>query len=155
MPSRLTHACRCAEAGKDDGQLYAYEIGELRLPGTLVVLSGCETGAGRLLGGEGVLSLSRAFLRAGASGTVATLWPVGPGTAELMTTFYQGLSHDASVPVALRDAKLALRRGSRANPLYWAGFTLVTQAALSPAGEIEPHGNQSRAPSYCSAPPAR
>ena len=116
-----------AESGKDDGQLHAYEIGELRLPGTLVVLSGCETGAGRLLGGEGVLSLSRAFLRAGASGTVATLWPVGPGTAELMTTFYQGLSHDASVPVALRDAKLALRRGSRANPLYWAGFTLVTQ----------------------------
>jgi CHAT domain-containing protein len=111
----------------DDGQLNAYEVDELRLPGSLVVLSGCETGAGRLLGGEGVLSLSRAFLRAGASGTVATLWPVGPGTAELMTTFYQGLSHGASLPVALRDAKLALRNGPRANPFYWAGFTLVAQ----------------------------
>ena len=111
----------------DDGQFNAYEIGELHLPGSLVVLSGCETGAGRLLGGEGVLSLSRAFLRAGASGTVATLWPVGPGTAELMTTFYRSLSAGASLPVALRDAKLALRNGSQVNPFYWAGFTLVTQ----------------------------
>lgn len=116
-----------APAGEDDGELHAYEIEELHLPGTLVVLSACETGAGRLLRGEGVLSLSRAFLRAGASGTVATLWPVGPATADLMGAFYQELARGESPAAALRRAKLALRRGRWGNPFHWAGFTLVMQ----------------------------
>lgn len=116
-----------APEGSDDGLLYAYEIGELRLPGTLVVLSACETGAGRLLGGEGVLSLSRAFLRAGASGTVATLWPVGPATPDLVQVFYSALAHDVPPATALRDAKLALRRGAWSSPFHWASFALVTR----------------------------
>jgi len=113
--------------GEDDGLLHAYELGELRLPGTLVVLSACETGAGRLLGGEGVLSLSRVFLRSGASGTVATLWPVGPATADLMQAFYGALSRGAPPAAALREAKLALRRGGWSNPFHWAPFQLVTR----------------------------
>jgi CHAT domain-containing protein len=116
-----------APAGDDDGQLHAYEIETLHLPGTLVVLSACETGAGRLLAGEGVLSLSRAFLRAGASGTVAALWPVGPATADLMGAFYPALARGAAPAAALRQAKLALRRGQWASPFHWAGFTLVMQ----------------------------
>jgi CHAT domain-containing protein len=116
-----------APAGDDDGQLHAYEIEALRLPGTLVVLSACETGAGRLLAGEGVLSLSRAFLRAGASGTVATLWPVGPATADLMGAFYQSLARGEAPAGALRQAKLALRNGKWPNPFHWAAFTLVSR----------------------------
>ena len=126
---------------RDDGQLYAYEIGELRLPGTLVVLSGCETGAGRLLGSEGVLSLSRAFLRAGASGTVATLWPVGPGTAELYDNLLPG-----PLPRRLRAGRTARREarpppGISGQPLLLGGVHAGEQAALSPAGKIEPHCN--------------
>ena len=113
--------------GDDDGQLHAYEVEAMRMPGTLVVLSACETGAGRLLAGEGVLSLSRAFLRAGASGTVATLWPVGPATADLMGAFYPALARGAAPAVALRHAKLALRHGGWTNPLHWAAFTIVTR----------------------------
>ncbi len=114
-------------ADGDDGRLHAYEIEGLRLPGTLVVLSACETAAGRLLAGEGVLSLSRAFLRAGASGTVATLWPVGPATADLMGAFYPALARGAAPAVALRHAKLALRHDGWTNPLHWAAFTIVTR----------------------------
>jgi CHAT domain-containing protein len=116
-----------APTGDDDGQLHAYEIETLHLPGTLVVLSACETGAGRLLAGEGVLSLSRAFLRAGASGTVATLWPVGPATADLMGAFYPALARGEAPAAALWQAKLVLRQGEWASPFHWAGFTLVMQ----------------------------
>lgn len=112
----------------DDGLLHAYEIDALHLPGSLVVLSACETGAGRLFGGEGILSLSRAFLRAGARATVATLWPVGPSTADLMSEFYRGLAGGIPPADALRNAKLALARGPRASPLYWAPFVLVSRA---------------------------
>jgi CHAT domain-containing protein len=101
----------------------------LHLPGTLVVLSACETGAGRLLAGEGVLSLSRAFLRAGASGTVATLWPVGPATADLMGAFYPALARGEAPAAALRQAKLVLRQGEWASPFHWAGFTLVARGS--------------------------
>lgn len=113
--------------GTDDGLLHAYEIERLPLPGTLVVLSACETGVGRLLGGEGVLSLSRAFLRAGARGTVATLWPTGPASADLMAAFYPALARGEAPAAALREAKLALRHGQWSNPFHWAGFVLVTR----------------------------
>jgi CHAT domain-containing protein len=123
------------QADGDDGRLHAYEIEGLRLAGTLVVLSACETGAGRLLAGEGVLSLSRAFLRAGASGTVATLWPVGPATTELMGAFYPALARGQPPADALRQAKLVLRRGQWANPFHWAGFALVQRGPQLP----QPH----------------
>jgi CHAT domain-containing protein/tetratricopeptide (TPR) repeat protein len=112
----------------DDGLLHAFEIERLRLPGTLVVLSACETGVGRLAGGEGALSLSRAFLRAGAGGTIATLWPVGAGAAPLMAAFYRELAAGRPPAQALRHAKIAQRRGGGpfAAPLHWAAFTLVS-----------------------------
>lgn len=116
-----------APGGGADGALHAYEIEQLRLPGTLVTLSACETAAGRIAGGEGALSLSRAFLRAGASGTVATLWPVGPASAPLMETFYRALARGDDPATALRVAKLAQRHGAWPNPLHWAAFTLVTR----------------------------
>jgi len=71
--------------------------------------------------------LSRAFLRSGASGTVATLWPVGPATADLMQAFYSGLARDAPPAAALREAKLILRRSRWSNPFHWAAFELVTR----------------------------
>lgn len=115
-----------APDGEDDGLLHAYEIRNLPLPGSLVVLSACESAAGRVVGGEGPLSLSRAFLQAGASGVVATLWPVGPAAADLMETFYRELARGRPTADALRAAKLSLRRGDRSEPFYWAAFTLVT-----------------------------
>jgi CHAT domain-containing protein len=42
------------------------------VPADLVVLSGCETVKGRLVGGEGVVGLPRALLVAGASRVLAS-----------------------------------------------------------------------------------
>jgi CHAT domain-containing protein/tetratricopeptide (TPR) repeat protein len=110
-----------------DGFLRAYEIRDLHLSADLVVLSACSTGVGRELRGEGPLSLSRAFLGAGASRVVVSLWDVeDKPTAELMSRFYQGyLASGLSPAQALRQAQLSLWREPRwAEPYYWAGFVL-------------------------------
>lgn len=109
----------------EDGVLHTFEIEDLRWNGALIVLSGCDTGIGRIAGGEGVLSLSRAFLRAGASATVATLWPIGEGSAELMGEFYRQLAVGLPPAEALRQAKLRALQGRFAHPLFWAPFILV------------------------------
>lgn len=109
----------------EDGRLHAYEAVDWRLPGSLVVLSACETGMGRVLAGEGVMSLGRAFLRAGAGGVVATRWPVGEPTLAFMQAFYEALAQGEPPADALATAKLAMLRGRYAAPLYWAPFVLI------------------------------
>jgi CHAT domain-containing protein len=110
----------------DDGRLHGFEIEQLDLGGQLVVLSGCDTGRGYLAGGEGVLSLSRAFLRAGASASVATLWPVGEGTPAFMAAFYRELAAGRPPAAALRAARLEALNGPFAHPLYWAPFVIIS-----------------------------
>ena len=58
----------------DDGLLQVREILNLRLTAELVTLSACDTAAGRLQGQEGIASIVRAFLLAGARTAVASLW---------------------------------------------------------------------------------
>ncbi len=114
------------ERGHDvDGFVRMYDVARLRLRSPLVVLSACDTAVGRRLEGEGPLGISRAFLAAGASGVVATLWAVDDAaTAELMAAFYHGLLKRKLTPgAALRQAQEAVRVQARwANPYYWAGF---------------------------------
>ncbi|MBS1825045.1 MAG: CHAT domain-containing protein [Acidobacteria bacterium] len=108
-----------------DGFIRMYDVARMRLQSPLVVLSACDTAVGRRLEGEGPLGISRAFLAAGASGVVATLWAVDDAaTAELMAAFYHGLLKRKLTPgAALRQAQDAVRVQARwANPYYWAGF---------------------------------
>jgi CHAT domain-containing protein len=107
--------------------LRSQDIAGLTLGARLVVLSGCETGLGRLVHGEGLLGLSRAFFYAGADQVVSTLWPVPDRTtAELMGHFYYAHLHDElPVPDALRQAQLEIRENTRwSNPFYWAAFVV-------------------------------
>ena len=119
---------------------------ELDLDADLVVLSACETARGEAVLGEGVQSLARAFLHAGARAVVASLWQVADwAAAETMEGFYrEGVKKRASPAEALRGAKLALRRsrelrgvggvaGGKAegarlesgHPYFWAPFIYV------------------------------
>ena len=113
------------------------DILQMKLNAELVVLSACETGLGRLRDGEGIVGLTRAFLYAGASSTVVSLWKVeDQSTSLLMERFYQNLKRGLDKSEALRQAKLDIirsnvdlkatgRREELAAPFYWAPFILV------------------------------
>ena len=80
---------------RNDGILTAEEVAALDLDGTwLVALSACETGVGKVVSGEGVFGLRRAFMMAGAQNLLMTLWPVSDATTpKIMQDFYKlGLS---------------------------------------------------------------
>jgi len=110
-----------------DGFLLAHEIFNLKLPADVVVLSACDTGIGKDIKGEGLVSLTRGFMYAGAPRVVVSLWGVSDlGTTELMVRFYQGMLKQGMPPAAaLRAAQLSLMNDKRwASPYYWAPFTL-------------------------------
>jgi len=104
------------------------------LDADLVVLSGCSTGLGRRVPGEGFVGFVQTFLQVGARSVLASLWDVDDrATALLMQRFYRALSEDpASIAEALRSARQGLRtyvdeHGDQPfrHPAYWAGFVLV------------------------------
>ena len=117
---------------KEDGALQMAEVMRLKLNADLVTLSACRTGLGRMLHGEGIIGLTRAFLYAGADSVVVSLWNVNDiATASLMKAFYKNLSQGLSKDDALRQAKLELLRSQQPawrHPYFWAPFVLVGEA---------------------------
>jgi len=129
----------------EDGLVDLAEIRACAVNAELVVLAGCETGSGQVLGGEGVQSIAAAFLEAGARSVVASLWPVeDDGTEFLMVRFGEGRSRGLPAPSALESAKRAvwtrpLGRGPGVrprpegdvqdpdprHPYYWAPFIFI------------------------------
>jgi CHAT domain-containing protein/tetratricopeptide (TPR) repeat protein len=110
-----------------DGFLRAHEIYNLKLPAEVVVLSACQTGMGKDIRGEGLVSLTRGFMHAGAPRVVVSLWDVSDwGTTELMVRFYRGMLKEGMRPAAaLRAAQVSLMNDKRwPSPYYWASFTL-------------------------------
>ncbi len=105
------------------------EVYDLNLaPVDLVTLSACETARGKLVRGENVQAFGQAFLAAGASAVVTTLWRVADrATADFMGQFYYALAHGETKAGALRSAKLRFLRSN--SPLsdarYWAAFILT------------------------------
>jgi CHAT domain-containing protein len=114
-----------AIAGKEDGILTAYEIAQMDLSNTdLIVLSACETALGDLRGNEGVIGLQRAFKMAGVKQMIISLWQVpDKATRELMIMVYKNWLTGMSTREALRNAQLKMKQ--KYPPYYWAAFVLV------------------------------
>ena len=116
------------EGDEQDGFLRAHEIYNLKLPAELVVLSGCRTGLGKEVRGEGLIGLTRGFMYAGAKRVAVSLWKVeDKPTAELMARFYKRMlgQEKLSAAAALRAAQLEMWKDKRWSlPYYWAGFML-------------------------------
>jgi CHAT domain-containing protein/Tfp pilus assembly protein PilF len=110
-----------------DGYVRLGEIFDLDLRSDLVVLSACDTAAGKEMRGEGLMSLTHGFLYAGARRVVSTLWRVDDrATSELMKLFYRGMVREKlPAAAALARAQQQLARDKRwSAPYYWAGFVL-------------------------------
>jgi CHAT domain-containing protein/tetratricopeptide (TPR) repeat protein len=107
-----------ANQDSERGTLTALEVSNLDLRGCeVLVLSACETGLGKLEGGEGVLGLQSAFHLAGARTVVASLWSVSdPATSVLMERFYQNLWSGKPLTrlEALRQAQLFVLKNPEA-----------------------------------------
>jgi len=129
------------ERKPEDTILTALEAAELDLGKLeLVVLSACETGRGRVAGGEGVLGLQRAFQLAGARSVLASLWKVpDEETHQLMREFYRRVWSEKPVSKAeaLRQTQLWMLENWKGRgtlerpapqgpppPYYWAAFVL-------------------------------
>jgi CHAT domain-containing protein len=118
-----------SQNSSEDGVLQMGEIMRLKLNADLVTLSACSTGLGKLVNGEGVLGLTRAFFYAGARNVTVSLWNVNDSaTATLMKSFYENLNRGLPKSAALRQGKLRLLRGENKvwrHPYFWAPFVLV------------------------------
>jgi CHAT domain-containing protein len=135
----LSSAVLLAKSDKEDGRLEVREIFGMDLKASLVALSACETGLGKLSSGDELVGLTRAFIYAGTPSVVASLWNVeDSSTAQLMASFYKNLKTMTKVE-ALRQAQLQLIRGNVNSDLLarrgigGVGKLGETPAAKSPA----------------------
>jgi CHAT domain-containing protein len=121
----------------EDNSLHAYELYNMRLDANLAVLSACNTGAGKLVRGEGIMSLSRAFKFAGCPNILMSLWSVNDASAkDIVVDFHQNLKNGKGKATALQAAQLHfLGSANEANthPFFWATFV--------PVGDDEPVGD--------------
>lgn len=117
------------EKGKEqDGFLRVGDIYNLKFPAEMVVLSGCKTGLGKEIKGEGLVGLTRGFMYAGAKRVTVSLWDVNDeATSELMARFYKEMlgANKLTPAAALRQAQIAMLKDKRwQNPYFWSTFIL-------------------------------
>ncbi len=113
--------------GADDGLLRPQEIALLDYRAGLTVLAACRTADPSAAEGNALATLTGAFLAAGSSAVLATLWDVDDETtAAFMEQLYARLAAGVEPSEALRRTKLALRADPRwARPSIWAAYVLV------------------------------
>lgn len=134
--AKLLHLATHAEAPKghepyirlDDktAKIGMEELGLKRLNARMAILSACETASGEHAQGEGVLSMSRAFAKAGCPALTSTLWPLEDKAAYNILRFYtKGLEDGLPPDQALRMSKLHYLKTADAyegHPYFWAGM---------------------------------
>jgi len=119
----------------EEEKLFISELYSLSLNADLAVLSACDTGAGNLKKGEGLINVSKAFTYAGVPSTVTSLWKVpDKETTQIMVSFYKylktGLPKNKALQLAKLDYLNTVDDHFLKHPFYWAGFVL--------SGDISP-----------------
>jgi CHAT domain-containing protein len=129
-PSLSSLAFTENEDSTEDNFLQAAEISHMKLNASLAILSACETGYGKFMQGEGIISLARSFMYAGVPSLTVSLWQVNDAsTAEIMKLFYNFLSQGLSKSEALQKAKIKyikdVKNSFAAHPAFWAAFVII------------------------------
>ncbi len=113
----------------NDGFLHMFELYNMNLDAELAVLSACQTGYGKLVAGDGVMSLARGFAYAGVPSTIMSHWKVDDeSTSKIMTYFYESLKEGKRKSEALRSAKLRFLNTTdpqHTHPFYWGAFIQI------------------------------
>lgn len=128
----MNSALAFTKTNSDDALLRASEVYALDLNCNMMVLSACNTSFGKLMPGEGVMTLARAFNYAGVPAVVASLWSLPDrSTSLIMTNYYAELKKGLSKDVALRNAKLNylnddnLSTPSTRLPTFWGPAVVI------------------------------
>lgn len=100
-----------------------------KLPINLILLTACNTGVGKVLRGEGIFSMARAFASTGIPSSISTMWEIeDQSTYQITELFYQFLQEGLPLDVAQQQAKLAFLQNNESSlslPYYWAGSILI------------------------------
>ena len=112
---------------KKDFLLKMSDVQAANLRASLVVLSCCHSGRGRILKGEGVVGIARAFLAAGARSVLISLWAIDDeATMVFMKSFYQHLKEGKTASAAVHQTMKSLRKSEKFSKMrYWAPFQLI------------------------------
>ncbi len=114
-------------------RLYTDELYNLQLDSAqLIILSACEAGGGKLVQGEGIISLARAFAYAGCPNIITTLWQASDQASAFITTdMHKYLRKGYAKDDALRLAKLdyIAEQPLHKDPYYWANFIFIGDPA--------------------------
>ena len=112
---------------KKDFILKMSDVQAANLRARLVVLSCDNSGRGRILKGEGVVGIARAFLAAGARSVLVALWEIDDeATIVFMKGFYQHLKEGKTASAAVQQSMKSLRESEEYSEMrYWAPFQLI------------------------------
>ena len=112
---------------EQDFLLKISDVQAANLRARLVVLSCCHSGRGRILKGEGVVGIARAFLAAGARSVLISLWAIDDeATMVFMKSFYQHLREGKTASAAIHQTMKSLRESEKFSEMrYWAPFQLI------------------------------
>ncbi len=114
--------------------LTAESAATFRVPGSLVVLSGCASQQGEVLPGAGLVGLSRGWLLAGAAAVVVSAWPTPDASGSFFPTFYthyRKASGSVAVraAIALQQTQIDMQRGAgyESEPSFWAAYSIISK----------------------------
>jgi CHAT domain-containing protein/Tfp pilus assembly protein PilF len=111
----------------EDGYLSVPEVVLLKLQADIVNLSACETGLGRIVQGDGIIGLARAFQEAGSNRVGVTLWEVAdePTKNFMIGVYRRAVRGKMSFGDAVSETKREFIRSRAFNdPYFWSAFVL-------------------------------
>jgi CHAT domain-containing protein len=112
----------------EDNYLKTYEVYSIPLLAKMVVLSSCNSGAGYLYSGEGILSLARGFMYSGSESVVMAMWEIEDRSGtEIVKSFYDNLKKGNSKSSSLRRARIKYLKGAdqlRSHPYFWSSLVI-------------------------------
>ena len=113
-----------------DGFLKMSDILSLKMNADVVALTACQSGLGKELSGEGVMSMGRAFQYAGAKSVLMSLWQVEEKSAvTLAENFFRYRKEGKTKLESLKSARDDIRNDGYKHPVFWSAFILVGETS--------------------------
>jgi CHAT domain-containing protein len=111
------------------GFLFPYQLADLRMKGSVVVLSACDTALGKKVLGEGMMGFTSSLFSAGASQLVLTITEVdAQASSFFLSDVYSHFLgwNRTSMEHALTLARQSLLKSDHwSDPYYWASYVVV------------------------------